>query len=687
MRRVYQPTLLCLLTAAFNNVAWADPTIGVARLSDVKGDVSFLSGSVNEWVTAKRNRALIPQDTLWNDIDSYASLQVPNATLCSGQNSLVSILNIDDFLVQLQLTQGTLDIFIGHYDNDQEYEISTPNLVFHAYQPGHYRITVDSEGKSTTTVNVLEGGAQIYGQDASYLLNQDDAFQFFGKNLKTYQVASRNTHDDLERWCVNQLPSEQNNAPTNVSYNVIGHADLDQFGSWQQIPDYGIVWSPKGVSANFVPYREGNWVWIEPWGWTWVSDEPWGFAPYHYGRWANINNKWYWVPGQSAQVAVYTPAQVAFMMVDNGSIVGWFPLAPGEIYWPSFYASLSYFASVNLSNTSLSNEMIKKAYENPPKDYVYQYQNNSNALTALTLQSFTDAMLASKMNIVLSKDLLADAYISPMADVTPTPISMQGQRRGTLKIPAQDLIAMPTLVLNQVPASVARVKDKSFVLASAKEPKASLAKAVKQAKASEDKARLLKEKERFERQKREQALIRAQEQEAKRYLEQMRRQEEARRQQFYKEEERRAREAYNERQYREYLLRKEAARQERLRRDEERRKLEALEELKKQAQMNRQLQEQLQKQQIEQAKHQAQEEIKRQAVEAAKQQAEIAKEQAARQAQEQAEAKRQAVEAAKQQAEIAKEQAAQQAQEQEAAKHQAAEAAKHQAEIAKQQAQ
>jgi hypothetical protein len=24
---------------------------------------------------------------------------------------------------------------------------------------------------------------------------------------------------------------------------------------------------------------------MSPWGWTWVDNAPWGFAPFHYGRW------------------------------------------------------------------------------------------------------------------------------------------------------------------------------------------------------------------------------------------------------------------------------------------------------------------------------------------------------------------------------------------------------------------
>src|SRR5258708_31832165 len=48
------------------------------------------------------------------------------------------------------------------------------------------------------------------------------------------------------------------------------------------IPDYGEVWYPTSVPANWVPYRHGQWSWIEPWGWNWIAAEPWGFAPFHY---------------------------------------------------------------------------------------------------------------------------------------------------------------------------------------------------------------------------------------------------------------------------------------------------------------------------------------------------------------------------------------------------------------------
>ena len=81
-----------------------------------------------------------------------------------------------------------------------------------------------------------------------------------------------------------------------VSDDVIGYEDLDDYGGWRPVPDYGTVWFPHVSVVGWAPYRFGHWVWVSPWGWTWVDDAPWGFAPFHYGRWVFVGGAWGWVP-------------------------------------------------------------------------------------------------------------------------------------------------------------------------------------------------------------------------------------------------------------------------------------------------------------------------------------------------------------------------------------------------------
>ena len=58
---------------------------------------------------------------------------------------------------------------------------------------------------------------------------------------------------------------------------------LSPYGVWVNDPQYGDVWVPD-VRGDFRPYAtQGHWVLTE-YGNTWVSDYPWGWATFHYGR-------------------------------------------------------------------------------------------------------------------------------------------------------------------------------------------------------------------------------------------------------------------------------------------------------------------------------------------------------------------------------------------------------------------
>ncbi len=70
---------------------------------------------------------------------------------------------------------------------------------------------------------------------------------------------------------------------------------------------------PRVVASGWAPYSTGRWAWVQPWGWTWVDDAPWGFAPFHYGRWVYLRNSWCWAPGSYVRRPVYAPALVAWI--------------------------------------------------------------------------------------------------------------------------------------------------------------------------------------------------------------------------------------------------------------------------------------------------------------------------------------------------------------------------------------
>ncbi|HXI25020.1 MAG TPA: DUF6600 domain-containing protein, partial [Pyrinomonadaceae bacterium] len=120
-----------------------------------------------------------------------------------------------------------------------------------------------------------------------------------------------------------------------VSDYVPGIDDLDDYGDWQYVSDYGYAWHPH-ESAGWAPYQSGYWTTDYPYGVTWVSSEPWGYAPYHYGRWAYASNDWYWVPERVNTYPTYSPALVAFLPLGQSS-VAWVALGPSDPYVTRYY--------------------------------------------------------------------------------------------------------------------------------------------------------------------------------------------------------------------------------------------------------------------------------------------------------------------------------------------------------------
>src|SRR5216683_3923699 len=187
---------------------------------------------------------------------------------------------------------------------------------------------------------------------------------------------------------------------------MTGYEDLDDYGRWHEVAGYGNVWTPSGVPGDWAPYRYGNWTYVSPWGWTWVEQEPWGFAPFHYGRWASVEGSWCWVPGPVAVEIrpVYSPALVAFVGgggfslgigVGGGGGVGWVPLGPGEVFVPWYRTSPRYVENVNVTNTRVNVTQVTNVYNNVTVNHLtnvtYINQRVTNSVTVVNHDTFVNA--------------------------------------------------------------------------------------------------------------------------------------------------------------------------------------------------------------------------------------------------------------------------------------------------------
>src|SRR6202007_1118709 len=115
-------------------------------------------------------------------------------------------------------------------------------------------------------------------------------------------------------WCrARAVDGTRLSAPYFISRDMTGYTALDDAGQWQATGKYGEVWRPNSVPVGWAPYRDGHWRWLAPWGWSWIDDQPWGFAPSHYGRWVMIDDHWAWAPGAFTMRPLFAPAVVPFL--------------------------------------------------------------------------------------------------------------------------------------------------------------------------------------------------------------------------------------------------------------------------------------------------------------------------------------------------------------------------------------
>ena len=430
-----------VVVLASSGLVSADPPSRVARMGYLSGNVSYSPAGENDWIRASINRPLTTGDRLWVDSRARAEIQIGGALVRMNANTSVSILNLDDRIAQVRLSQGTLNVRVRRLARNQVFEVNTPNLAFTLLQPGEYRISVDPNGYATD-VFVRRGQGEAYGDGAAYVIDSRQGYSFTGTDLRDYEYLDAPRYDDFDRWSADR-DRRYDNSPSAryVSQDVVGYEDLDSNGSWRVDETYGSVWFPSRVSAGWAPYRDGHWAWVDPWGWTWVDDAPWGFAVSHYGRWANLRGSWGWVPGPVRERAYYAPALVAFVggnnfqlsfSSGNAGAVAWFPLAPREIYQPSYVVSRGYFENINrsntiINNTVINNTVINNTYNNSNVTNVF-YANQSvpGAVIAVPTTAFVQSRPVAPASVQVPQAIIAGAPVAAIPRIAPNAQSVFG---------------------------------------------------------------------------------------------------------------------------------------------------------------------------------------------------------------------------------------------------------------------
>ena len=365
--------LLCMSVAGavgyylsrYNKTKEAAILPSAARVERVDGKVGLKRGLNNnntdtDWTEVTPNTPVSVGDRIYAHDNSRTGIAFTGRNFARLEpDSSLDVLSLSHGRTQLALRDGSAIFNIGEMGQDELFEVATPFGAIDLQEPGLYEVGLRPDGSSW--VSVLSGLAQVIGTSGNGQISKGEMLSLLGQTAADY-VLSRLSPEYagglLNDYYSYQYPDlydgrySDYNAYLNDPYyydpanryasyqyvddTIPGVWDLDQYGNWQNLSDYGYVWQPR-VDAGWAPYQQGSWMMDDPYGLTWVSDEPWGYAPYHYGRWVNAGNQWYWVPDRVNTQPTYSPALVAFIPLSGENEIGWVPLAPGDSYAPVYY--------------------------------------------------------------------------------------------------------------------------------------------------------------------------------------------------------------------------------------------------------------------------------------------------------------------------------------------------------------
>ncbi len=421
-----------------------DPPSRVARISFTDGSVSLQPGGTGDWGNAVKNRPMTIGDKLWVDQNARAELQAGQAALHLGSMTAISFLNLDEKITQVRLAEGKLNFRVREILEGDTYEVDTPNLAFTVREAGDFRFDVNENG-DYTSVTVIRGKGEIASGGQTYPVQPGERAEISGtdNNVK-YSTSAAPAPDDLDRWAQDRDLKEDNSASAKyVSRDTVGYSDLDNNGTWSEQPDYGPVWTPNDVGPDWAPYSDGAWNWVAPWGWTWVGYEPWGFAPYHYGRWNRFGGGWGWCPGPIWGGAFYGPAYVGFLGggfgfgLGFGGGFGWFPLGWGEPFRPWYHAGGAYWRNVNIHNTFIRNVNVNnfRNFNN------YRYAHNAGAVSTASHNAFVNGEHINRGTMHVNEASLRNARVTNNISASPNRSSYLGSSasRGRVATPSANI--------------------------------------------------------------------------------------------------------------------------------------------------------------------------------------------------------------------------------------------------------
>jgi hypothetical protein len=457
-------------------MAAAPPPGRVGAVSLVSGKVGFRGLGETVWSDAEINDPIAAGGSLRTGPQARAVIRFGPDTIALAESTEIAVANPNNRVIEIAVPRGRVDLDIPQLDKGETVQIDIPGGRVRLLRPGRYDVAIGGADEPPS-IAAFTGTARFAGA-ADVAIEAGDRVLLTGSGAVATAIEPASA-DEFAEWCGARIIDQSRlAAPYYVSPAMTGFAALDAAGSWKTDRRYGPVWVPEALPADWAPYRYGHWRWVPPWGWSWIDDQPWAFAPSHYGRWAFRDRQWIWVPGSYTAHPAYMPAVVAFLGTpgvglsfaeSSGPAVAWFPLAPGEVYWPSYTGELDYIRSLNDADIDDLGIIRLRADGEPPAEIVNGRFANRQFAGVVPRPVFVAGQAVAPAQIQLPPDRLQNApaimgspQIGPPAPPPPPPAGIAAAPATLRLAPAEHAaahLAERTAWANAVQAAAIRSRN------------------------------------------------------------------------------------------------------------------------------------------------------------------------------------------------------------------------------------
>src|SRR5579863_7606514 len=298
--RFYWMVLTVLVCALSALPAAANSQARIVRLSDVHGGVQIEKNAGLGFENAFLNLPITQGTQVRTRSNGRAEIEFEDgSTLRLTPNTSIdfSTLGLSDagkHISAINLVEGMAYVnWLGKGGDEFSLTFSRETIALdHA---AHFRVQASSE---TANVAVFKGDVGVEGPSGKIDVARKTTATFDSAEDDKYTVANNVADAALDSWDKESVAYHDQYSKNNSTPYGYGVSDLNYYGSYSNVPGYGMMWQPFFTGVGWDPFMDGAWSWYPGYGYMFASAYPWGWLPYRYGNWNFIPGMgWMWQPG------------------------------------------------------------------------------------------------------------------------------------------------------------------------------------------------------------------------------------------------------------------------------------------------------------------------------------------------------------------------------------------------------